>query len=167
MYQAKVIEHHVFFLKQNTISRSSPVLHPSPQSSSTRTGVVANPVRPADSGPLDPCADSPGKGKAKLISVHFLAKTTHVFITDVWPWLVVSLLLQAGGQWLCGAPHSSLCWLECGGQEEEGTAVRCILGFLQPVPFGPFTRMEALECSSVWLEGDLKWSVWVILEDFF
>lgn len=83
MYQAKVIEHHSFFLKQKTISRSSPVLHPSPQSSSVRTGVAANPVRPADSSPLDPCTGTLGKGKAKLISVCFLGKTTYVFITDV------------------------------------------------------------------------------------
>lgn len=93
-----MIEHLGFFLKQKTISRSSPVLHPSPQSSSARTGVVANPVRPEDSSPPDPCTGSLGKGKAKLISVHFLGKTTRVFITDVRLLLVVSLgQVQAGG----------------------------------------------------------------------
>lgn len=46
---------------QNRISRSDPVVHPSPRSSSARTGAVANPARPGDSDLLDTCTPSGGK----------------------------------------------------------------------------------------------------------
>lgn len=59
-----VTEHHnVFFLTQNRISISDPVVHPSPRSSSARIGAVVNPARPGNRDLLDPRTPSLGKGK--------------------------------------------------------------------------------------------------------
>lgn len=54
---------NVFLLTQNRISRSDPVVPPSPRSSSARIGAVANPRRPGDSDLLDTPTPSLGKGK--------------------------------------------------------------------------------------------------------
>jgi len=54
---------NVFFLTQNRLSRSDPVVHPSLRGSSVRIGTVANPARPGDSGLPDTHTQSPGTGK--------------------------------------------------------------------------------------------------------
>ncbi|KAM6276177.1 uncharacterized protein M6G45_001246 [Spheniscus humboldti] len=48
-------------IPENRISRSDPVVHPTPRSSSARIGAVANAARPGDSDLLDTRTQSLGK----------------------------------------------------------------------------------------------------------
>lgn len=56
---------NVFFLTQHRASRSDPVVHPSPRSSSVSLGAVADPARPGNGILADTHPQPPGEGKRK------------------------------------------------------------------------------------------------------
>ncbi|XP_063182928.1 suppression of tumorigenicity 18 protein [Chroicocephalus ridibundus] len=67
-------------IPENRISRSDPVVHPNPRSSSARIGVVANPARPGDSDLLD--TRIPSLGKENEIQDYLLNQARHLGLSE-------------------------------------------------------------------------------------
>ncbi|XP_072707374.1 suppression of tumorigenicity 18 protein isoform X1 [Ciconia boyciana] len=67
-------------IPENRISRSDPVVHPSPRSSSVRIGAVANPARPGDSDLLDTRTQS--LGKENEFQNYLLNQARHLGLSD-------------------------------------------------------------------------------------
>ncbi|XP_069635428.1 suppression of tumorigenicity 18 protein [Haliaeetus albicilla] len=67
-------------IPENRISRSDPVVPPSPRSSSARIGAVANPRRPGDSDLLD--TPTPSLGKENEFQDYLLNQARHLGLSD-------------------------------------------------------------------------------------
>lgn len=131
-----VTEHqNVFFLTQHRISRSDPVVHPSPRSSSVSIGAVANPARPGNSNPADTHPQPLGEGKKekwhKVVSLLSLGRTRCGFSPRAVKLRLPLVAVLAGraeggavprGCGRCGHPFSSLCWPAPGQRGGTGTS---------------------------------------------
>lgn len=119
-----VTEHqNVFFLTQHRVSRSGPVVHPSPRSSIVSLGAVADPARPGNGNLADTHPQSLGEGKRKSQTKQ------HHRALWVAPAVIAGSEAEAvvpggraeglrcpGGCGRRGLPLSSLCWPGRGDQ---------------------------------------------------